>query len=261
MRAIRLGRPLLRYATLPSTSTTVGEFGHQGWPEGLAVLADEQSSGRGRLGRSWHSPGGAGVWMSVLLRPAFPPEQAPRLAITAGLSVARAIRRTAGLACDLKWPNDVLLNGRKLAGILAEVARAGDRSFFVVLGVGINVSVADDQWPPSLRAAATSLTAAGCPADRIALAEAVLEELDGDYSRLLAGEWESVRREWQAASSMLGEAVTVSAGCSIIRGRARQLGSLGELVLELEDGSMREVVAGEVTVIPAGRGPAAQGRF
>jgi len=257
LKAIRLGRPLLRYPTLLSTSTTVAELARQGWPEGLAVLADEQSSGRGRLGRSWHSPGGAGVWLSVLLRPTFPSEQAPRLAIAAGLSVARAIQRTVSLECDLKWPNDVLLNGRKLAGILAEAARADDQSFFVVLGVGINVSVAGDQWPPSLRATATSLTAAGYPADRMALAEAVLDELDADYSRLLAGDWESVRREWQAASSMPGEVVTVSAGRSVIRGRARELGNLGELVLELQDGSIREVVAGEVTLMPADRGPTA----
>ena len=253
MKTIRLGKPLLHYPTLPSTSTTVAEFAHQGWPEGLAIWADEQSSGRGRLGRSWHSPRGAGVWLSVLLRPTFPVEQTPRIAIAAGLSVARAIRRSADLVCDLKWPNDVLVEGRKVAGILAEGGRAWDQSVFVILGVGVNVSVADDRWPPSLRATATSLAAAGCPVDRVMLAEMLLEELDRDYSRLLAGGWESVRREWQAASSMIGKVVTVSAGGDVIRGCARELGSLGELLLALEDGSVRGVVAGEATVMPTDR--------
>jgi BirA family biotin operon repressor/biotin-[acetyl-CoA-carboxylase] ligase len=118
------------------------------------------------------------------------------------------------------------------------------------LGVGVNVSVADEQWPPSLRATAISLAAAGCQVDRAALAEALLEELSADYSRLSTGAWDSVRREWQAGSSMLGGVITVSGAGSIIRGRARELGSLGELRVEIEDGSVRSVVAGEVTVLP-----------
>jgi BirA family biotin operon repressor/biotin-[acetyl-CoA-carboxylase] ligase len=172
------------------------------------------------------------------------------------LSVVRAIQRTAGLVCDLKWPNDVLWDGRKLAGILAEAGRAEGRSPCVVLGVGVNVSVADDQWPPPLRAIATSLAAAGRPVDRTGFVEALLEELDADYARLLAGDWDSIRREWQAASTMIGGVVTVSPGSGAVRGRAIELGDLGELLLALEDGSVRGMVAGEVTVMSAGREPA-----
>ncbi len=254
MKTTHLGRPLLHYPTLPSTNTTAWEFARRGWPEGVTVWADEQSAGRGRRGRSWFSPRGAGVWLSVLLRPSFPAEQAPRIAIAAGLSVVRTVRRTAGLTCDLKWPNDILWDGRKLAGILAEGGTAEDRLPFVVLGVGVNVSVAEDQWPPPLRAVAVSLAAAGRPVDRSEFVGALMEELDTDYSRLLAGDWESIRREWQAASRMMGEVVTASTGGGAVRGRAIELGNLGELLLALEDGSVQSMVAGEVTVTPADRG-------
>lgn len=247
-----LGRPLLRFSRLPSTSTTAAGFGRRGWPEGLAVWADEQYAGRGRLGRSWYSPRGGGVWLSVLLRPPLAAPELPRLSLAAGLAVARAIFRVTGLGCGLKWPNDVTLAGRKLAGILAEAHGAGRGLEFVVLGVGVNVTV--NEWPPELRSVATSLAAAGRCVPAAGLVPAVLEELERDYFRLLAGHWEELRAEWKAAAVMMGRLVAARGPAGEVIGTAHDLGPSGELVLELEDGSLQAFAAGEVSLRPPGKG-------
>lgn len=212
----------------------------------MTVWADEQSAGRGRMGRSWYSPPGGGVWLSVLLRPPLPAPQLPRISLAAGLAVTRAIFRVTGLECGLKWPNDVLLAGRKLAGILAETHAAGPDPGFTVLGIGVNVRV--DGWPPELATAATALAAEGCSIRPSGLVPALLQELEREYSRLVAGQWEQLRAEWKAAAVMMGKTVTARGPAGEVAGIACDLGPSGELVLELEDGSVQSFTAGEVSL-------------
>ncbi len=248
LRTVRLGRPLLFFDRLDSTSTYAAELGRSGWPEGTAVLAATQTAGRGRRGRVWFSPQGGGVWLSVLLRPPVPAGEAPRMSLAAAVATAAAIRRVSGLGCDLKWPNDLLLDGRKVAGILTEAFAACDHAAFWVVGVGINLAVPESQWPPDLRAKATSLAAAGRQVHAHDLVGALLESLEAAYFGLLGGEWDELRAAWIAGSSMMGRKVMVRGAGGTALGVAVDLGPLGELVLELEDGTRLAVTSGEISI-------------
>lgn len=173
----RFGHPYTYAARCPSTQRLL-----DGAPEGAVAVTDEQTEGRGRLGRSWHAPAGSSLLFSILLTPAVPTERLPELSLVAGAAVAEAIAGETGLAATIKHPNDVLIGGRKVAGILAESAEGR-----VVLGIGINVSQAEDELPPGV--AATSLRLAGAQdVDRSALLAAVLASLEAGYDEWVSGD-------------------------------------------------------------------------
>lgn len=182
----------------------------------------------------------------MLLRPPLPAEQIPRTSLAAGLAVARSVFRATGIRCGLKWPNDVMLRGRKVAGVLAEAYQVDRQIGFVVLGVGVNLTVAD--WPPELLGVGTSLAAEGTPVRPAHLVPVLLEELERDYSRLLAGQWDKLRAEWRAASVTMGRPVIARGPAGELAGRARDLGPAGELMLERDDGTLVAVVAGDVSL-------------
>ena len=155
-----IGRRLEVVAEIGSTNDAIMAAGHAGEPEGLAILADRQTSGRGRLGRSWTSLPGVGIYTSILLRPSVPPLQAPLLTLMAGLAAAEAIEHVARIEPRLKWPNDLLVEGRKLVGILTEMSTMGQRIGHVAIGVGINVHHRRSDFPESVRETATSISLA-----------------------------------------------------------------------------------------------------
>ena len=170
-------RRVYRYETVGSTNTELTELIRQGAAEGTVVLARQQTAGRGRMGRSFQSPAGLGLYGSVLLRSS--PEDAPRIPALAATAVRRAIRRSCGLSCGIKWPNDLVLSGRKVCGILAEALPGPEGSLWVVVGIGINVCQRREDFLPELRETAASLSMiAGAEMDRTALETALLEELE-----------------------------------------------------------------------------------
>lgn len=246
----RLGEPLECHRSLPSTNERARTLAAKGFPEGLTVIAREQTAGRGRLGRDWTAPPG-GLWMSVLLRPSLAPAEIAGITLTAAVAVAEAIDLAAGVAVGIKWPNDLLVGGRKVCGILTELAAEADRVNHVIVGIGINANLDREALPAAAPTPPTSLRlAAGRDISLPRLAAAVLDRLEAWYGRFKAEGFEPVRRRWTELSVTLGQPVTVSLPGLTMAGTARELAPDGALILELPDGSRRTVAAGDVTLRP-----------
>ena len=241
---------VVHYAdTLESTNDTARELGLGGATEGTVVLAERQTRGRGRLGRSWVSPPHRNLYLSIVLRPAIPTAQAPQLALVVGLATAEAMREWAP-ALGLKWPNDVVLDGGKLAGILTEMETSGTDVRFVIAGVGLNVNSVADDFPPELRDRAVGLcTAAGHPVDRVAVAAALLARLEARYDEYLARGFAPLRPAWERLSCLSGHRVCVAEGAQQLEGTVAGLTDDGALRLVEAGGRERLVLAGDVTVI------------
>lgn len=211
--------------------------------EGLVVLAEEQTGGRGRFQRPWLSPPGGSLMLSVLIRPPAP--VLPLLPMLLALAAADAIEHVTGLPVRLKWPNDLLLAGLKTGGILVESRLSGDRAT-AVGGVGINVNF-DPRRVPGIPEQATSLSrAAGRPIERRVLLNALLERLDAHYDRLLAGH--TLVPAWRERLETLGQSVEIRAGGRVTRGRAVEVDQLGRLLVQLPNGEIEAFAAGEVTL-------------
>jgi BirA family biotin operon repressor/biotin-[acetyl-CoA-carboxylase] ligase len=233
----RVGRSVVCFDEVGSTNDVALEAMRQADADGLVVLAESQRSGRGRHGRRWVCPRGSGILMSVLLLDA-PGRRLPwreAMTIAAGLAVAEAVERSVGLACGLKWPNDVLLEGAKLAGVLAET-RTGGGVRATVIGIGVNVNAA----PPaeSVAGPATHLAdhLAG-PAERVEIVRALLTRLDDWVGRVTAGQLEELHRGFLARCRMINERVTILCGGRLHTGRVLDVDPLGGLVLCHDDGS------------------------
>jgi BirA family transcriptional regulator, biotin operon repressor / biotin---[acetyl-CoA-carboxylase] ligase len=244
--ARRFGHPRFHYETIDTTMREAAQRAEAGAAEGTLVTADLQTEGRGRLGRRWESSAGGGLAFSLVLRP---PESALRtaaLTLACGLGVARGIARSVGVACDLRWPNDVLVGERKLAGVLVEASVEGGRTKSVVVGVGLNVN--QPEFPPPLAAIATSLRIeTGREHDREALLEAVLVALEDAYGLLLAGGPTAVVEAFSRASSYArGKVVAVEGGPVEWSGVTAGLDADGRLLVRVADGRVVPVVAGSV---------------
>jgi BirA family biotin operon repressor/biotin-[acetyl-CoA-carboxylase] ligase len=246
-----IGRDLVVLSEIGSTNDAVMTAGQNGTAEGFAVLADRQTSGRGRLGRSWASLPGVGVYTSVLLRPPVPAHQAPLLTLVAGLAVVEAIRTVTNARPDLKWPNDVLLQDRKIAGILTEMTCVGPRVSHVGLGIGINVHHGLEDFPVEVRPTATSLRlAVGQPLDRAELVAALYDALDRWYALFCSGERDRILRAVREQTATLGREVTVESGGDRWQGVALDVDADGALLVRGEDRTIRRVLADDVSIRP-----------
>lgn len=247
----RLGRLVEYRETVGSTNDLAKEMARHGAPEGLLVLADQQTAGKGRLGRSWATPPGAAIAMSLVLRPDLAPHEAPRITLAAAVAVARAVREVAGLAAGIKWPNDVQVGGRKLCGILTEMEAEMDRIAFVVLGIGLNVTLRREQMDPAFRDTATSLALEGAAeVRRAALVQAILARFEGAYDHLLGGRFSVVLDQWRALSVTLGQAVRVLGldGQVTVEGVAEAVDEEGALLVRDGAGEVHRVLSGEVSL-------------
>ncbi len=242
-------REILVFAETDSTNELATQLGRQGTPGGLAIFAEHQTAGRGRFGRRWASASHRGLWFSLLLRPALPLAQWARLTTWGAVSVAAAIEETCGARATIKWPNDVFLSGKKVAGILAESGTDALGQPFAVLGIGVNVNHEPADFPSDLHATAGSLReAAGQPIDRPAFATALLHALDARLP-LLGDDFPAIIAEATARSFLLGRWIQVRAGQDLAEGLAERLDADGQLLLRQSDGSINRLVAGEVTVV------------
>lgn len=235
------GRELQVAAILPSTNTTARALAQSGAPEGTVVVAAAQTAGRGTRSHSFFSPQG-GVYMSIILRP----READGCLITscAAVAVARAIERLCPLTVQVKWVNDLYVDGRKLCGILTEAGFNPDNTLdFVVLGIGVNVAAVD--FPPELAAIATSLGNEGCVVDRNALIAAILEEWETAYATIGSGDFLT---ESRARSCVLGRQVTVTRGREQFTAIARDINNRGHLLVETDDGATVALLSGEVSI-------------
>jgi BirA family biotin operon repressor/biotin-[acetyl-CoA-carboxylase] ligase len=234
-----------RHDTLGSTNDEAKRLADLGEPEGTVVTAETQTAGRGRSGRAWVTPRGAAIAMSVVLRPAarLPAAALTHVALLGGLATAEAIEQTLSLRPALKWPNDVMVRGKKVAGVLAEARFSGDRLEYAILGIGVNVNAGP---PPELRLEyeTTSLMAEqGSPLDRESLEQAILSALDARYAQLGAP---ALASAWSERLAMRGEAVRVIGPAETVTGVLEAVRDDGALILRMEDGAPRIVLAGDV---------------
>jgi len=244
-----IGRDIRVFEETRSTNDIVEKFARDGLREGIVVFAESQSKGRGRLGRRWISPAKKGLWFSVLLRPGLRPQETTRLTVASATALRRAIAAETGLKPEIKWPNDILLGGRKAAGILTELCGELDQVRYVILGIGVDVNVNAADFPSELRKGVTSLKAElGRSVARPELAVRVLRELDEDYDRVCSGRFAALADEWEAHCTTIGNEVVIRTGARQIRGRAESLSEDGALLLRTEHGHLERVVGGDVTV-------------
>lgn len=239
-----IGRTIHYALTLPSTQDAAREAAHAGALEGAVFITDEQTAGRGRLDRRWEAPAGSSLLFSVVLRPSA--DLYPKLLIVGGLAAVLAIEGSTGLRVELKWPNDVLLRGKKVGGVLVEGEFAGAEPLFAVMGIGINVNL-DPQALREVLYPATSLShELGDSVARAPLAQGLMRHLERLLLQARAGE--PVHRLWRARLVTLDREVQVRAGAELIQGHAVDVDADGGLVIRRPDGSLTTVVAGDVTL-------------
>ena len=242
-----IGRTVVYRTEIGSTNDEAKRLARAGAPEGTVVIADCQNRGRGRLNREWAAPPGSGLLMSLIFRPKLATHQVQRLTILCGLAVADAIELQTGLQVGLKWPNDAVIAGRKVCGILSEIEFEGPKVSFAVVGIGINVNLDPALLPADLPLTATSLSRElGAEVARLPLLQALLQKIEERYSML--GAAQSLHSQWAARLVTLGRPVTVSGTVPALEGMAESVDADGALLVRLADGRLEKVLAGDVSV-------------
>ena len=233
--------------SVDSTNNEAKRQAQKGAPHNSVFVAEEQTGGKGRLGRVWKSPAGSGLWFTLLLRPLVPPEQVTCLTLLAGMAVSRAIRELSGLDAQIKWPNDVVLGGPKLCGILTEMAAEVERIEYVGVGIGVNVNT--ESFPEEIAFKATSLLlATGKRWNRAQLLKAILLEMETLLQRQENGEIEQILKEYQGECVTIGRKVSVQRGNIRLSGIAEGITDTGELLVRQSNGSILTINSGEVSV-------------
>jgi BirA family biotin operon repressor/biotin-[acetyl-CoA-carboxylase] ligase len=228
-----------------STNTFAFRLAEEGAAEGTVVVANQQTGGKGRLGRVWASPPGVNLYCSIILRPAIQPVAAPQLTFLSVIAVARAIEALTPLETRIKWPNDLLVNGKKVAGLLNEMSAETDKVNFVILGIGVNLNMTAGQFPAELRHPATSLyLETGMKVDRTEFAKRLLLEFDKLYAVFLREGYEPARQEWLERSRLAGVTVTVTDGGRVRSGRVAGIDEFGALLLE----SGEQILSGDLVL-------------
>jgi BirA family transcriptional regulator, biotin operon repressor / biotin---[acetyl-CoA-carboxylase] ligase len=249
MKGNLFGKRVFHFFKTDSTNRVCMELGYAGEPEGTVVMAEAQTAGRGRSGRSWHSERGTGLYFTVLLRPRLAPAQAPLLTMLAGVSAHTAIAAHTGFIPELKWPNDLLLNGKKLGGILTEMHAEPNQVRFVIVGIGINVN--QEKFPLELSSIATSIRReSGRESYRLELLARLLAQFESDYNRFLREGPAFVIDRFESVSSFArGRRVRVDTSVETFTGTTSGLSPEGLLLVARENGSIVTVIAGDVTEV------------
>lgn len=248
-----LGRSLCAYESVTSTSDVARADGLSGAPHGHLILAERQTAGRGRMGRAWLSPPGDNLAFSLVLRPALAVEEAPAITLASALACRNALS-ALNLEAAIKWPNDLLIDGRKVAGILSELSLDRGRLRHVVLGIGLNVNLDPATLEPPLCETATSLAKAlGRRLDRAEVLASLLRHIEATLEVLVASGFAHLSAQYCACSATIGQRVRVLIEGGAIEGRAIGLGARGSLRLELDSGEVREILAGDVEQLRGAR--------
>jgi BirA family biotin operon repressor/biotin-[acetyl-CoA-carboxylase] ligase len=246
LTTVRFGRSLHCFEEVDSTNTVARDLARQGAAEGTVVIAEGQTRGRGRLGRSWVSPPGRNLYLSIVVRPDLPDALLPGLSIVAGVAACEAVREW--WQATIKWPNDVLVDGRKVAGLLIEAEGEG-AGRFLILGIGVNLNAGAEDFPPELRDKAGSIRmATGAFVDRARFTARLLEHLERRYDQIRTEGLASIRAAWEELSDMIGREIRVDEPGGRVTGIVLGLDDDGALRLRLASGAEHRVVAGDVTV-------------
>ena len=246
-----IGCRIICHEEIDSTNNAAKRLAREGAAEGTVVVAESQTGGKGRLERQFFSPKGKGIWFSVVLRPKFLPQEAPKCTLLAAVAVARAMTEF-GLKPGIKWPNDLLYDNKKLVGILTEMSAEMDGINYIVIGTGINVNIAPEEFPEELRSVATSLSQMkGENLPRVKFLQAVLRALDDLYAKVQVEGFAPVLKEWRQYSITLGQEVKVIGvrDGEVYYGKAVDIDDEGALLVDTAEGRQR-VLAGDVSIRP-----------
>jgi BirA family biotin operon repressor/biotin-[acetyl-CoA-carboxylase] ligase len=246
---LRIGSEILVFSTVDSTNEQARQYLERDTPEGLVLIAESQTQGRGRRGREWVSMPGVGLYLSVILKPKIQLRRLPQLTLLAGLAATLAINEFTLQKANLKWPNDILLNGKKCCGILCETHPTNNGETGVIVGIGINVNHSLPDFPNGLKSTATSLKIETEKAiDRLSLVCAILGHLDEQYDAFLNDPKQTLMEKWLENSDMVGQKITVTHGNSSTNGTALGLDSNGRLLMRSEKGEEVAFDSGEVSL-------------
>lgn len=250
LRTKWVGKTIHHFHTIDSTNSKAYQLALSGAREGEVVVAESQDQGRGRMGRRWFSPPFSNLHLSVILRPNIPPHQASLITLMAAVATADAIHRFSSLSPVIKWPNDILLSGRKVAGLLNEIHSETDRIHFVILGIGVNLNVDRKMFPKEIRTIATSLKEEmGVTISRKNFLQCLLQELERWYEVFLKKGGTPVLKAWRDRAMIEGREIKVTSFGEIVTGMAVDIDSDGALILETKKGERKRVVAGDIKYI------------
>jgi BirA family biotin operon repressor/biotin-[acetyl-CoA-carboxylase] ligase len=244
-----MGRHIHFEEVLSSTQKIAHTLAGDGAEEGTIVVADQQTSGRGRLARAWYSPKQTGIWMSMILRPKIPINKTPQLTLLTAVALIQAIEEVTGLTPEIKWPNDILINGKKIVGILTELQAEADRVHSVIIGVGMNVNHTLDQFPEELQAIATSIAAeTGEQADRAQVIQAIMMNFEKLYTSYLVHGFKPVKLLWESYAISLNKNLIARTLQGTIRGRAIGIDDEGVLLLETNEGNIEKIYSADIEI-------------
>ncbi|MCJ8011051.1 biotin--[acetyl-CoA-carboxylase] ligase [Paenibacillus sp. KQZ6P-2] len=247
LKTSAIGRKVKMIESTVSTQEEARMLAEEGAPEGTLVIAEEQTGGKGRMGRKWYSPKGKGIWMSLVLRPEQPMHYMPQLTLLTGVAVCRAVRKVSSVEAGLKWPNDLLVNGRKICGILLESAAEDEYVRYCIAGIGISVNLDPEDYPEELAGVATSLKIeSGEQVERATLIASVLEEFENLYGLYQQEGFGPIASLWEALSVTLGKPVTVNTARGLVEGTAAKLDQTGALLMDIGDGQLVPIFSGDV---------------
>jgi len=247
LRTKWMGRSVHHFQSLDSTNAVAYQLALEGAAEGEIIIAESQTKGRGRLGRKWISPPLANLYLSVVLRPEIPPQQAPLMTLMAAVATAGAVHAFSGLEPTIKWPNDILLRNRKVAGLLNEIHSEMDRIHFVILGIGVNLNMGEKMFPKEIRGLATSLKREmGQSVSRKLFLQSLLEQLEIWYEAFVREGAPPILQAWREKAHLRGKHVKVASFGEILSGTAIDIDDDGALILETREGKRERVVAGDI---------------
>jgi BirA family biotin operon repressor/biotin-[acetyl-CoA-carboxylase] ligase len=242
-------RDIVYFKDTDSTNIRAEQLAAEGAPEGTVVIAEKQTQGKGRRGRNWFSPPSEGIYFSIILRPRISPHEAPKLTLMASVAVAETVLSLTQLRVNIKWPNDILINGKKLAGILTEISAEMDRIHYVVIGIGINVNTRTESFPPDIRDRATSiLLETGAVYQRVALLRVFLEWLEVYYDMFNVKGFQPIMNRWKQLSDMMGKQISVDLINHTFTGEVLDIDEDGFLLLRDHEGNLRKIISGDITL-------------
>lgn len=245
-----LGKEIHFYDELPSTNGHAMTLASQGAGEGEVVIADRQIEGRGRLGRTWQSPPGVNLYLSVILRPRIKPADAPWITLMTGVAVAQTVSRYCRDGVSIKWPNDVMAHGKKLCGILTEIKMTTGGIDFAVVGIGVNINMTKDTFDEGHRYRSTSLKEeCRCDISRSEFTAALLESFEEWYEKLNTDGFHPIREAWMNYASVTGKTIEVNDRGTVRTGTVLGIDETGALLLTEEGQGTTQVLAGDITVI------------
>ncbi len=245
-----IGNSVVTHAEVDSTNALAKQVAEAGADEGAVIVADRQTAGRGRLGRCWESPPGVNVYCSIVLRPKIPIQQAPQLTFLSAVAVAETLNEICNLGAEVKWPNDILVDGAKICGLLNEMNAETEQIHFVVLGIGINLNMLAEQFPSELNYRATSaFLETGIVVDRLLFLRTLLKKIDAYYGELLEVGFSPIRNRWEALCNIMNRNIEVDGGKSVTCGTVVGLDTDGALRVQLNDGSVQRILAGDVRLL------------